>query len=94
MSCQRHDITSSSFRETSLWNAPSYDSKLTTTLKELRKKNVAAMTTTARTTFALNLDFFNYFVILYVYRIFYIVYSHGTTLAAFAKTDIPIFHKF
>ena len=60
MSCQRHEITSLSLRETSFWHA-SYDLKLKISLKELREKYVAVMTTTARTTFALNLDFCKFF---------------------------------
>ena len=54
-----------------MWNAPSDDLKLTTSLMKLEKKYDAGMVTTVNTTFAFNLDFLSLSVILYEYCIFY-----------------------
>ena len=67
MSSQRYGINSLSFKGSLLWNALSDDLKLTTSLVKFKKKYVAGMATTA--TFALNLEFSIYFVILYIVKI-------------------------
>ena len=77
-----------------MFNAPSDDQKLITSLMKLEKKYAAGMVTTVRTIFAFKLDFLSFSVILYEHCIFYIVYYPRTTPATFAKTVKIIFHKF